>query len=251
MKKWGLYCVLSLVAMGLHANDSIDDGWHDSELFVTASVDIDAQGKVTQLELLPSDNPKVPASLGTLAADAMRQWEFTPATLNGSPAPAHTFVHARFQLRPNGKNYDARVRYVGNGPMIQKRPAPKYPPQMIQSRTQALLTMLVLVRPDGSLGDIQLESATSTQKRRVAEFVRYATIAMKDWHAQPETVDGHAVTTWVRMPIDFNLRDTVSGLRYDPQLQPAVDSPGKPSPAQTGELATALDSPVKFRNLSP
>ncbi|WP_430391758.1 energy transducer TonB [Dyella sp. 20L07] len=251
MKKWGLYCALSLAALGLHANEAGDDGWHDSQLFVSASVDVDAQGKVMHLDLLPSSDPKFPPSLDTLAADTIRQWDFVPASLNGAPAPAHTFVHVTFQLRKNGNDYDARVRYVGNGPEIDKTLAPKYPSDMIQGGTQAVLTMLVLVHPDGSLSDIHLESVTSTQKRPINEFLHAATIAIKGWHAEPETVAGHAVTTWVRLPVNFNLRNPINGLRYDPQLEPSIDSPAKPSSAQTGDLALAVDSPLKLRNQSP
>ncbi|WP_266180264.1 TonB family protein [Dyella humicola] len=251
MRKWSLYAASSLAAFALHAEVAKDDGWYDSTLFATAVVDVDSQGKISKLEILPAANQKLPASLTTLAETTMRQWEFVPATLNGAPAPAHTYLHVNFQLRKNGRDYDARVRYLSNGPMIEKSSSLRYPVDMIHARIQAELTMLAQVQPDGSLSNIRLESASSTLKHPVNEFVRSATIAMKDWHAKPETVAGHAVATWVRMPITYYLQNNVNDLRIDLQLERAVDSPADGPKTDAGVQALALDSPLKLKNQSP
>lgn len=226
--------------------------WKPSELYVRAAVDIDAQGKIVHLNLLRAqhEEPELPAQMLSLARSTIANWEFTPATVNGKPAPAHTFVDGTFEFKEQGRNYQARVRYVSHGPRLDRIVAPRYPKEMIEAHSQADLMMLVLVHPDGSLSDIHLEWATSTQKRPVIAFTQSATLAISQWRAQPESVDGHAVSSWVRIPINYYLDSVVRGQRDDPHLERAVDSPADPQPSVSGGESMALDSPVALRNAS-
>jgi len=231
------------------AGDTTPGKWKRSEIYVTGVADIDAQGKVEHIDLLPVGK-ELSAPLAEIAKATMYHWEFWPSTANGKPATTHAFLHGAFEFRPSGGNYEANLVFIGTGPQIDKRPAPRYPHDMMADHVQATLSMLVVVQPDGSLSNIELESAKSTGGRPVAEFVRTATEAMRSWHAEPVTVDGHAVSSAVRIPIRFTLHDGVGG-QFDPQLQRSRDSPAEPRETSVGEQSLALDSPIKLRPQSP
>lgn len=254
MKRFAAGAAALMLTHAVLASDKAPNDWKRSALYVTGVADIDSQGKVERIDLLPVEDKSsklLAEQLAPLAKSTMSHWEFEPATEDGKPAAAHTFLHGVFEFRPQGSTYEARFVFIGNGPRLDKRVAPRYPGNMISARIQATLNMLVLVQPDGSLSDIHLESAQSTGRKRVAEFVRAATEAMSSWHAEPEMVDGHAVKTWVRVPISFDLRDGVSNLQYAPQLERSVDSPAEPTRSSSGDQSLALDSPIKMRPQSP
>jgi hypothetical protein len=249
MKRFAAGAAALVLTHAALAADPGPNDWKRSALYVTGIADIDSQGKVEHIDLLPvEDNggKRLAALLAPIAKSTMSHWEFEPATENGKPAAAHTFLHGVFEFRNQGSNYEARFVFVGNGPALKKGRAPWYPSHMGDARVQALLNMLVLVQPDGSLSDIHLESAQSTGGQSVAEFVRAATETMMAWHAEPETVDGHPVKTWIRVPISFEMRD-----RPATQLEKSVDSPAAPFTSSPGDLSFALDSPIKMRAHSP
>lgn len=54
---------------------------------------IDATGKVTKMKVLSG-----PALLQRAAMDALRQWKYQPATLDGNPVPMHLTVTLRFHI---------------------------------------------------------------------------------------------------------------------------------------------------------
>ncbi|WP_130617436.1 TonB family protein [Dyella amyloliquefaciens] len=254
MKRFVLGVAALMFAHGAWAEGPSANDWKRSTLFVTGVADIDAQGNVQQIELLPNedkDSKALSEELAPLAKSTMSHWGFEPATEDGKPVAGRTFLHGVFEFQEEGSSYKARLAFIGNGPEIYKPVAPKYPKNMMSDYVQATLNMIVRVQPDGSITDIHLESAQSTGKRRVAGFVQAAMVAMKSWRAEPETVDGHPTSTWVRVPISFNLRDPVSGRRYAPELERSLDSPEEPPESSSGDLALALDSRIKIRPQTP
>ena len=254
MKRFAAGAAALVLSHAVLAADTVSNDWKRSGLYVTGVADIDSQGKVEHIDLLPIEDKgskDLAAQLAPLAKSTMSHWEFVPATENGKPASAHTFLHGVFEFRPQGSNYEARLVFIGNGPRLDERQAPRYPSYMVTNRVQTTLYMLALVQPDGSLSDIHLESAQSTGRRPVAVFVRAATEAMSSWRAEPEIVDGHAVKGWVRVPVSFNLRASINGPQYAPQLERAVDSPAEPPKSSSGDQSLALDSPIRMRPQLP
>jgi protein TonB len=55
---------------------------------------IDVNGRVTATQAVSG-----PALLQQAAVDALRQWKYRPATLNGEPVPMHLSVTIRFRVR--------------------------------------------------------------------------------------------------------------------------------------------------------
>lgn len=236
------------------AADANSDEWTRSALYVTAVADIDAQGRIAHIDLLPEMDKsavRLAAELAPVAKATMSHWEFEPATVEGKPTWAHTFLSGVFEFRPKGRQFEARLAFVSSGPRLDRRRAVLFPDYMINAHVEADVTMLALVQPDGRLSDIHLESAQSTDRRPVAAFVKAAKEAMYFWRAEPETVDGHGVKTWVRVPITFSFDSGGSRGQGARRLERAVDSPEAPSESQLGDQSVALDSPVKFRRLSP
>ena len=55
---------------------------------------IDANGHVSGMKIISG-----PALLHQAAQDAVRQWKYQPATLNGQPMPMHLIVTVQFKLQ--------------------------------------------------------------------------------------------------------------------------------------------------------
>jgi protein TonB len=55
---------------------------------------IDADGRVTTMKIISG-----PALLQQSAMDALRQWKYRPATLNGAPVSMHLTVTLQFRLQ--------------------------------------------------------------------------------------------------------------------------------------------------------
>jgi TonB family protein len=262
MSRQALLVAFSLLFVG--ASQAEDQGWQRSSIYLTTAVDIDSTGKITHMDPLPAkdaDGKAVPPALGALAESSIAKWEFTPAQADGEPAPAHTFVHGVFEFRTNGKSYDGRFVPTGSGPKIIKNPPPLYPSWMVSSRTQARLTVLARVETDGHISDIRLESAQTSEGRPASDFVKSTMKAIASWRAEPETVAGHGVRAWVRIPVNFYLRDPATGMAYALDLQRSSDSPkpvsdkpvtDKPvTDKDMGDEAVAVDSPIKLHPQSP
>ncbi|QNK03236.1 TonB family protein [Dyella telluris] len=246
--------VALLAALATHADQGNADTWTRSGMYVTATVDVDATGKIQHMELLPFRDNRgrdLAPSLRSLAESTMAKWEFVPATLNGHPVPAHTFVNAVFEFKAHGNDLDARVVSTGNGPKLIKADAPQYPLDMIHARVQANLTLLVIVQPSGKLTDITLESAQTTHGYPAAEFFRSAKNAMASWHAQPETVQGHPIETRLRLPFHYSLDNNPNSQQPPAGLTRASDSPAAPMQTDIGTEAVALDSPLQLRPTAP
>jgi protein TonB len=55
---------------------------------------IDANGRVTTMKVVSG-----PALLHQSAMDALKQWKYRPATLDGKPTPMHLTVTVQFRLQ--------------------------------------------------------------------------------------------------------------------------------------------------------
>ena len=117
--------------------------------------DVDANGRITATQV----DSTVPASIAAVLASAVKQWQFRPATLNGRPVPAHTFISAKLQALPNTSGqYNLRISFMGNGPKINMAAQPQYPRDAIRAHESAFTILDATVQPDGSLTDMKVGS---------------------------------------------------------------------------------------------
>ena len=78
--------------------------------------------------------------------------------------------------------------------------APVYPTPSRRLREQGTVILEVLVKADGSLGDLRLK--TSSGYSRLDEAAQRA---VKNWHFVPAKRGGTAIDFWYELPIEFSL----------------------------------------------
>lgn len=79
-------------------------------------------------------------------------------------------------------------------------PAPVYPTLSRRLREQGTVTLDILIRADGSVGEIKLK--TSSGFKRLDDA---AITAVKRWRYDPATQGGKAIDYWYELPLEFNL----------------------------------------------
>ncbi len=79
-------------------------------------------------------------------------------------------------------------------------PAPAYPPQSRRAREEGTVVLEVLVKADGSLGELRLK--TSSGYNRLDDA---ALRAVKNWHFVPAKRGSEAIDFWYELPIEFSL----------------------------------------------
>ena len=211
---------------------------------------VDATGHViaTQVE------QDVPASIVAVLTSAVKQWQFAPATRNGQPVPAHTFVYAKLLALPNASGqYDLRISYAGNGPKFDRAGwKARYPRDAVQRRQAAFVFVNATVQPDGRLGNITVNSQFA-EWPVATSFKDAALKAARSWHFTPEQVDGQPVATQVRIPMNFTFSGQVltpeqikilreAARKKDAVANAEAEQPGIPLPS---EQEVALDSPLQ------
>src|SRR6266480_1599687 len=77
----------------------------------------------------------------------------------------------------------------------------KYARESFLAGEEGIVTLRVLVRSDGSVGDAQIADSSGSPA-----LDRYARDLVKDWRYQPATVDGTPVDTWIAVNIVWALQ---------------------------------------------
>jgi TonB family protein len=220
------------------------------EQIYEVGADVDAKGRTTATQV----EPNVPASIAAVLGSAVKQWQFVPATRNGQPVPAHTFVYTRLQAFPNASGqYNVRISYVGNGPRIFSKP-PRYPMQAIRQGESAFVVLEATLQPDGKLSHMKVSS--KFEHWPLNFYFKDAVLAIaKQWHGIPEQVDGQPVATQVRIPVSFTLdrpeftEAQIKILREAARKEDATAEAEAARPAipLPSDQEVALDSPLQPR----
>lgn len=79
-------------------------------------------------------------------------------------------------------------------------PAPAYPSLSRRLREEGLVVLEILIRADGSVGEIKLKASSGFKRLDEA-----AMNAVKRWRYQPATQGGIAIDFWYEQPVEFNL----------------------------------------------
>lgn len=79
-------------------------------------------------------------------------------------------------------------------------PAPAYPSLSRRLREEGLVVLEILIRADGSVGEIKLKASSGFKRLDEA-----AINAVKRWRYQPATQGGIAIDFWYEQPVEFNL----------------------------------------------
>lgn len=177
----------------------------------SAAVDVDATGRVTQVDVGPS----VPEGLVDVIKKAAAIAEFEPALLNGVAAPSRTLLNVTFEMVADGK--DLRAEVVGltsGGGRLQSQP-PRYPLAAVRNRVAAKVWTRVSFGADGKLDPLQsrVESVSLARGGRTLgddqaaryekEFRRAVEDTLANWVFTPDEVAGHAIAASLWVPMTF------------------------------------------------
>lgn len=249
----GLFIIFGLVP-AWSAADAKDAHWVKAGPEIIAALDVDAQGQVTASHI---QGEGILPQLQELVDQTTRGWKFVPATVDGRAVPARTYAWLVPEMQQSGDKIALRARYELHGPGPELRMIPVYPASMVHDRVQASLIVDATVEADGSYDKITLTSAKTSGGKPAQAFYAEANKAFSQWRAKPEMVDGRAVATRVRVPVNFCLNGTDGKpVSCSEGLTRAVDSPMTEPPAAMERSATfqtlpmdmpiALDSPLKL-----
>lgn len=218
---------------------------------IIAALDVDAHGTVTHAQLIGKN---VLPQLQTLTAQTTHNWRFEPATVDGKPASARTYAMFAVEMRKVEGSEQARLHYLGHGPGRVLIESPAYPPSMIQQRVEARILVAMDVNADGSVSNVHVAQARTTDAAKGAAFYAPSVTASRMDKFMPELVDGRPVITHVLLPIHFFLN-----FAYGPgdHLPLAEDTPhdtisnDKAGTTTFADVPIALDSPLRLLAIQP
>lgn len=139
-------------------------------------------------EVKPKPAPKTPLPKGPVSERAIKQ----ETQVEPTPPVEHPVKDAEpapVQIMPP----QADASELNN-------PKPVYPMQSTRLREEGTVILEVLVKADGSLGEMRLK--TSSGYSRLDESAQRA---VKNWHFLPAKRGGEAIDFWYELPIEFSL----------------------------------------------
>lgn len=163
-----------------------------------AEVDIDAEGRVERVKLLPS---RLDARLLARVQAAVADWTFTPAMLEGRAVSlsTHLYIDVRGRPAPEG-GHSFEIQYAGAGPRYLDAPAPVYPRLALSRYQEGEVLVIVEIQPDGHAGEMTL---TSSSGHKLLD--RAALEAISNWTFVVDRLDGSPVPTFATIPVSFRL----------------------------------------------
>ena len=175
---------------------------------------VKSDGSVGSIEIKSSsDYPRIDQA----AVDAVRNWQFNPATRNGSP------IDEWYQIPIS--------MYLKDEATVVTRVEPVYPPLSLQFGEQGIVILRFLVKNDGTVGTINVKTTSGFPRLDQA-----AEDALKKWRFNPATTGGKPVDEWyeVRIPFSNELADNKKNSKIisttSAELSEVVTDSGKDVP---------------------
>ncbi len=176
-----------------------------------AKVWLDEQGVPQHVET----PEQLPAAIGEAIRSQVKAWRFEPATVNGEAKPGitHLLLDACAAAGASGE-LNLALGYVYGGPVNAGNaaglaPPPRYPVDAVRSGVQGTWLVTYEVLPDGKAQWLSVAPQGDTNPKRLGYFEPSLRQWVSQLRYQPEEVDGRAISTVVRIPVDFSL-DTSS-----------------------------------------
>jgi len=178
------------------------------------ALDIDTQGQVAHATLPDDLAPMFDAPI----QEAVSRWRFKPVMKDGIAVTARTYARIKLDVLQQAQDkFGVRVICLSNGPSLTFMQAPKFPADMMRTRTEGTVQMEAIVQPDGSVTDIRATDAKISGGRiggpehSKDAFRRAALAAMQHMQAKPEWIDGKPIATAISLPLAFGLNSAASG----------------------------------------
>jgi len=175
---------------------------------VILEVIIGADGRVRDLRVLRS----VPF-LDEAAVDAVRQWEYTPAQLEGKPTPVVMMVTTTFSIdAPNATSpgplvvgpwpaAEGMARVGGNipPPRRTKDARPDFPDEARRQRIGGAVILEALIGPDGKVKDVRVLRSSPL-------FDKAAMDAVRKWEYERTQINGMFIPVVMPVTVTFSIR---------------------------------------------
>lgn len=142
-----------------------------------------APSKVTASTVVAQATPVAPVSAPTPPAPTRAEAPPAPAPAPVVTAPSRTEVSTASYSASNQK--------------------PNYPNMSTRLGEQGTVVLRVLVKADGSAGEVEVKSSSSYPRLDQA-----AIDAVKTWRFNPAKIDGKAIDEWYQVPIPFKLQSS-------------------------------------------
>lgn len=143
--------------------------------------------------VVPNVSPAVPVKTVEVAE---------PSTFSKPMPPAVSVPHTITAITANVVT-PARTSPAETTLAYLQAPAPIYPTQARRMHMQGTVILRVRVDTSGHPLDVQVENSSGYPVLdRTARLQ-----VLQHWRFQPAEVDGHAVSAWARVPVNFSLHD--------------------------------------------
>jgi TonB family protein len=151
------------------------------------------------------------------ALQAVRRWQFRPATVDGQPVAMRVPVEVEFRLPAGGETAVpsalldsppvlAQPVYASNvsaGPVLASQVPPSYTADAIRARIQGQVQLEAVVLPDGTVGEVRVTRSLDDRFGLDEKAVE----AVRQWRFAPGRVDGQPAAVAVTVSLDFRLPD--------------------------------------------
>ena len=149
---------------------------------------LNGEGQPTFIHVLDSPD----RHLTTATLRALENWRFSPPTKSGKPVQVRLVVPIVFKATKDRRNEKISLGV----PVILRTARPEYPIAVGPPKAPGRVWINLLVKADGSISDVKVESSTDPR------FERSALQALKDYRFGPRMTGGEAVDSRLSFAID-------------------------------------------------
>jgi len=179
---------------------------HRIEGTANLRLSVAADGTLRHVEVIQGDPLPAAASL-----EAVSQWTFEPATLDGKPVEADTTAQLTFRsldnsachvpavlisLPPNPVRVGARVI----APCLKSHVVPIYPPDARENHIHGTVRLYAIIATDGSVKQLEVEKGEPI-------LAEAALQAVKQWTYEPFVLDGKPVEVDATVDVIFTIAE--------------------------------------------
>jgi TonB family protein len=170
---------------------------------------IDETGKVVETKVQRSDN----TVLNQSALDAIRQWTFKPAMMNGKPVAVWVSIPMRFKFSDRGHTQASGVSNTSKTkryppaedakhdmePELISQVQPSYPPEAFQQGVEGKVWTKMWVDESGKVVEVIVTKSDN-------ELFNQASMdAGLQWVFKPALANGKPVAVWITVPFQFKI----------------------------------------------